>query len=348
MENQGVGLSTLKKFKDLEKRFSRQFAYGFRRVVVAIASFFKKIHRTGRQKLTLMLVPHTESRILNIQISFYGIAFFFFLVISISSVFIFVSSNYSNVASQLATKTATLSGTQTDLDAIRDSAARLVKSVQKFQVSVDSTLANIGGQSSSSAASSRGGDLAAFFNETFAGTGRIHEVTDLDRISEYLEKSADSFKDIGAVLASQGVIMTKIPSIWPVQGDLGHISMHYGQNPNPIYGSWYIHKGIDISTYRQGDPVLATADGKVSAVGFAVDFGYFIVIEHDHGFMTRYAHLKAQNVQKGQMVSQGQVIGWIGNTGITTGPHLHYEIHLGTDTIDPLPFMHKKNKSLTN
>ena len=159
---------------------------------------------------------------------------------------------------------------------------------------------------------------------------------------------SDLVNEIGSLLSNQSAVLTSIPNIWPVKGGIGHISMYYGQNENPFSGQWYIHKGIEISTYRTGDPVVATADGKVVTVSFANDFGNYIIIQHNRGFFTRYAHLASFRVYKGQKVEQGQVIGTMGNTGLTTGPHLHYEIHLGTDVIDPIQFLNlRANASVT-
>jgi murein DD-endopeptidase MepM/ murein hydrolase activator NlpD len=124
--------------------------------------------------------------------------------------------------------------------------------------------------------------------------------------------------------------------------------MGFGQNVNPFSGEQYIHKGIDISTYRQGDPVLATADGQVVAVDYSPDdFGLYIIIKHKHGFFTRYAHLSATHVKVGQRVQQGDVIGNIGNTGKTTGPHLHYEVHIGSDVVDPYKYLNIKDAKVS-
>lgn len=87
---------------------------------------------------------------------------------------------------------------------------------------------------------------------------------------------------------------------------------------------------------------MATANGQVVTVGYDDGYGNYVVIKHKHGIYTRYAHLGTVRVEKGDQVSQRQIIGTIGNTGISTGPHLHYEIHIGSDVVDPSPYINIK------
>jgi len=338
-------LSTLKRYKDLEKSFSKRLSGSVVRAFSSMGTWFGRLFRAGRQKMTIMLVPHTEKRILNLQISFFGLAACVLVLVGAAGALAFATVGYSEVAGKLAGKSDTLRSTQSDLDAIRDTTSRLMKAAKAFQGALDATLSKIGMQPQSSPDARRDGDLAAFFDSSDLGSGRLREASEIDRVTDYLERSVKPLQELGATVAAQGTILTEIPNLWPIKGGIGHISMYYGQNENPIYGSWYIHKGIDISTFRAGDPVLSTADGKVVAVAFDVGLGNYIIIEHKHGFLTRYAHLKAFKVQKGQLVQQGQVIGYIGNTGLSTGPHLHYEVHLGTETIDPLRFLNIKSNA---
>ena len=118
--------------------------------------------------------------------------------------------------------------------------------------------------------------------------------------------------------------------------------MAFGQNAHPITKQWYIHKGLDFSTWRSGDPIIATANGQVVTVTFDNAFGNYVIIKHKHGFYTRYAHMNSVRVKKGQYVSQGDVIGTLGNTGLSTGPHLHYEVHIGSDVVDPAKYINVK------
>ena len=160
--------------------------------------------------------------------------------------------------------------------------------------------------------------------------------------SENLEDAVQPIEQVGKMLENQSSLFKEIPNIWPVTSPNVHISMMFGPNLHPITGQWYIHKGIDFSTWRQGDPIMATANGQVVTCGYDASFGNYIVIRHKHGMYTRYAHMSAFRVKKGEYVNQGQIIGNIGNTGVTTGPHLHYEVHIGSDVVDPSKYINVK------
>jgi murein DD-endopeptidase MepM/ murein hydrolase activator NlpD len=340
-------LATLKRYKEAEKSFARRIGASFRRFGVFCSQLWSGFVRAGRQKLTIMLVPHTEKRILNVQISFFGLAAFALVIMAGIGFLSYSSIGYGDVAGKLTGKSDALKSTQADLDTIRDSTSRLVKAARSFQVALDATLSTIGASSKAENASRTDGDLAAFFSPSEIGSGSLREASEIERVTGYLERSVKPLNELGSTIAAQGGILSEIPNIWPIKGGIGHISMYYGQNENPIYGSWYIHKGIDLSTFRSGDPIMAAADGKVVSVAYDTSMGNNIIIEHKHGFLTRYAHLSAFKVQKGAIVKQGQIIGYIGNTGLSTGPHLHYEVHLGTETIDPLQFLNIRVGSAT-
>jgi len=286
-----------------------------------------------------MLVPHTEKRIFNIQLSFFGLAGILLTFGVILSVSIYATTRFGSTSQMLSGKVSDLRSTQADLDSVRDETTTLIKAARNFEAALSSTLSRIGIKPSSSSSGDRDGDLAAFFDVEETGRGSLREVGEIRKVTHYLEKTVDAVNELGGLVASQGEVLAEIPNLWPIKGGIGHISMYYGQNENPFYGSWYLHKGLDISTFRQGDSIVATADGKVANIGYDPSYGNNIILEHKHGFFTRYAHLQSFRVQKGQKVQQGQIIGYLGNTGLTTGPHLHYEVHLGTETIDPLRFL---------
>lgn len=123
------------------------------------------------------------------------------------------------------------------------------------------------------------------------------------------------------------------PSIWPLVS--GWLASGFGERPDPVTGESEMHAGLDISADR-GTPVHATADGTVESAGYNGGYGNSILIDHGFGISTRYGHLSGYAISVGQTVKRGQVIGYVGSTGHTTGPHLHYEILLNGEPINPL------------
>ena len=125
------------------------------------------------------------------------------------------------------------------------------------------------------------------------------------------------------------------PSIWPAQGWL---TGTFGGRSDPFTGEPGYHQGLDIST-EKGQPVFATADGVVDAAAYTGDYGNLIVIKHGFGLSTRYGHLSAFAVKPGVPVKRGDVIGYVGSTGRSTGAHLHYEILANGKLINPLQLL---------
>jgi murein DD-endopeptidase MepM/ murein hydrolase activator NlpD len=125
------------------------------------------------------------------------------------------------------------------------------------------------------------------------------------------------------------------PSIWPVAGWL---SSSYGSRRDPFTGDSNFHPGLDISA-NSGEPVVATADGDVTSATTNGNYGNFIEIDHGFGITTRYGHLSRFGVMHGQRVRRGDVIGYVGSTGRSTSPHLHYEIWMNGKLTNPLKLL---------
>ncbi|MCP4050308.1 MAG: M23 family metallopeptidase, partial [bacterium] len=121
------------------------------------------------------------------------------------------------------------------------------------------------------------------------------------------------------------------PSIWPVYG---RIRSGYGWRRHPILGKRFFHKGIDIPSWT-GAPIKATADGIIKYAGWSGAFGNVVVIDHNFGFRTIYAHALQILVIRGSFVKKGQVIAQVGSTGLSTGAHVHYEIRRWDKAVNP-------------
>jgi murein DD-endopeptidase MepM/ murein hydrolase activator NlpD len=128
---------------------------------------------------------------------------------------------------------------------------------------------------------------------------------------------------------------TFVPSLWPVNG---HLTASFGERLDPFSGEGEFHTGVDISaTY--GDPVRVTADGVVTSAGNRSGYGRMVVIDHGFGMTTWYGHLSNFNAEPGQQVHRGDIIGYVGVSGRTTGPHVHYEVRLNNAPINPWRYL---------
>ena len=335
-------MASVHEYKRFENNLVLKTKNSFLTIIRAVGAFFKSLANTVTRRYTIVLVPHSEKKVYNLHVSVLSICCFFLILTAVLGTLLWHGISYKYTQNSLADKSTRLKSTQANLDEIRDEISYLFKEVRNFEPVLSATLSSLGADIVGMNRNSpeRSGDLSSFFdvNESHAGT--LKEVESLRRLSVFLSSATAPIKEIGALLNSQSALLTEIPSIWPIKGGIGHISMFFGQNENPFTGYHYIHKGIDISTYRSGDPIVATADGQVVTVEYDHNgFGNNVTIRHKHGFYTRYAHMLSIAARAGQHVQQGDVIGLIGNTGLSTGPHLHYEVHVGSDVVDPYKYI---------
>jgi murein DD-endopeptidase MepM/ murein hydrolase activator NlpD len=129
--------------------------------------------------------------------------------------------------------------------------------------------------------------------------------------------------------------VAKEKMIMPVQG---RIVSDYGWRKHPVYHDWRYHTGVDIGA-PEGSRVSAALSGKVIELDSARDLGLYIVIEHPNGIRTKYAHLTSSSVNRGESVKQGQIIGNVGASGVTSGPYLHFEVVSSGEPVDPVGFL---------
>jgi murein DD-endopeptidase MepM/ murein hydrolase activator NlpD len=155
---------------------------------------------------------------------------------------------------------------------------------------------------------------------------------DMDRsISELTQRSSH----LEEFYRDQKLLLASTPSVWPVRG---YLSASFGNRIDPFTGQKDFHSGIDIST-PVGTKVQAPADGVVIFSGAKGAYGNAVVIDHGYGILTRYAHLDGFNVRPGQRIRRNDVIGFVGNTGRSTAPHLHYEVWVRDQARNPIQYI---------
>jgi len=154
-------------------------------------------------------------------------------------------------------------------------------------------------------------------------------------LRDLLQALESRLRNVRVDVERQEKLAAATPSIWPAHGWL---TGTFGGRSDPFTGEPGFHQGLDIST-EKGQPVFSTADGVVESASYSGDFGNLIVVRHDFGLSTRYGHLSAFKAKPGESVKRGDVIGYVGSTGRSTGAHLHYEILVNGKLINPLQLL---------
>lgn len=148
-----------------------------------------------------------------------------------------------------------------------------------------------------------------------------------------------SYTEIGEMIKDKEKLLASTPAIQPVNNkDMNRIASGFGYRIDPVYKTVKFHAGLDFAA-PQGTPIYATADGRVTISGnLGNGYGNHVVLSHGFGYETLYGHMVRVKSSVGQTVKRGEVIGWVGSTGKSTGPHLHYEVHKNGKQIDPIYF----------
>jgi len=161
----------------------------------------------------------------------------------------------------------------------------------------------------------------------------------IDKLSRQLYVQSKSFDELFELVKNKTNMMASIPAILPVSLKKASIVSGYGYRIHPIFKAMRMHTGIDIAAAK-GTPVYASGDGLVTSSSQESGYGNVVNISHGYGYVTKYAHLAKSAVRKGQKVKRGDLIGYIGSTGLSTAPHLHYEVLKGGKTINPVNYFY--------
>ena len=186
---------------------------------------------------------------------------------------------------------------------------------------------------------------------SYGTTGRYDELMELansrlvvntsrkmDLLARQIYIQSQSFDEVVGMCKKHDDMLASIPAIQPVSNkDLKRTASGYGTRIDPIYKTVKFHEGMDFSA-NVGTPVYVTGNGKVLKAGWEGLYGNCITVDHGFGYVTKYAHLSKINVRKGQSVVRGEIIGLVGSTGKSTGPHLHYEVHVKGKVVNPVNY----------
>ena len=176
--------------------------------------------------------------------------------------------------------------------------------------------------------------------EGYSNTQLMKETTErLDRITKQLYIQSKSFDEVVKMAKGKEKLIASIPAIMPLNNkNLKHLPSGYGWRTHPIYKTQEFHPGMDF-TAEQGTPIYATGDGVVEvADANAQGYGNHVVINHGFGYQTLYGHMSRMATTPGKKVKRGDLIGYVGSTGLSTGPHVHYEVIKNGEKVNPINF----------
>lgn len=163
----------------------------------------------------------------------------------------------------------------------------------------------------------------------------------IDQLSLLISKQTKSFDELSVLAKNKTEFLASIPAIQPVSNeDLTRIASGYGYRIHPIFKTHKFHSGIDF-TAPKGTPIYATGNGVVSVAENGSGYGNHVVIKHGFGYSSLYAHMSRIKARVGQKITRGELIGYVGSTGTSTAPHVHYEVMKGDKKVNPINYFFK-------
>jgi murein DD-endopeptidase MepM/ murein hydrolase activator NlpD len=284
---------------------------------------------------TLIVVPHAKARFRKLQVSVKLTKWLIGLSATLALLVGGILVHYTRISFELA-----------ELHRLREENQSLIAKTQTYEQNAGKLRARLETlQGMVTKLGVMAGLESSLPEPTVGGVGGVTELertspsVDIARSLSEMDRSVGSLTEKSEQLTSfyedQRVLLASTPSVWPVRG---YLSASFGNRTDPFTGQFDFHPGIDIST-PTGTPIQAPADGVVVSTGQKGGYGNALVIDHGYGIVTRYAHLAAFNVRPGQRVSRGDVIAFVGNTGRSTAPHLHYEVWVKDQAKNPVHYI---------
>ena len=309
---------------------------------------------SNKRCFTIMIVPHTEEATFSLRIPLFAVqllvAFLVLVVVAISLL------GHSYIKASAEAKEAELlrqvnRSQQEEINALALETEKMMDQVRSVDELVDYVTNKLDSEApelqvqAENQAHEHEGSVVADIHENSAHdsfhrfySSRSSADGVSDRATENLELLQDIIPEKSETLLSVGEYVERSfakPSIWPCRGRL---ASGFGMRPIPYSSGYQFHTGVDIIG-AHGTQIWASADGKVTFTGYRGSYGNIVIIDHGYSYETYYAHLSDFAVSVGDVVERGQVVGYMGASGRTTGTHLHYEVHYKGSPVNPYNYM---------
>jgi murein DD-endopeptidase MepM/ murein hydrolase activator NlpD len=336
----GLPYTERKKYKNRLRNW-----WYFKRIVLGrwLKRFWLGFLETGHESISLIFMPHgAEQKVYRLRIS----KFVLFFVSGIMCIIVVYSIHAFQNAGEKREQIVKLDSVSSEQDLLfrqySTRSAKLMRAMEPAEEELEKLAALLGAQNPAAYVPDLSGadeaipaEMAEEYGSDFFFT---EELQQLGAMNIMLRRNAELIARIDRFVTHFRRGMRRVPSSWPVTGGGGVITSAFGYRVNPFSGVYGLHTGIDIA-YVRGAYIRAAAPGTVTQAEVDRGYGLAVLVKHDFGFTTRYAHLDESFVIEGLTVERGEPIGTMGDSGNTTGVHLHYEVLIDGQPVDPGNFL---------
>jgi len=333
------------RLKRIEKSILTAFFNTASIIKKGTTNFFSFFLNVGNQKVTIMLIPHSEKKVFNLRVNVFLLTLAIVASLTLmSGIFYLTFDNWKKSEAYFyASKQA--QSNQKDKREYENLLNDIFDSHKTYKTKLNTLLSKLNSPTIRTMQENYhynsgigGGELNRSFEGEKLTNLEYNQVESRDLLQDY-RYSISAFNEINKMVGNYQKILKDLPFGTPVRG-FYTITSTFGLRIHPVYKVLDHHQGIDLA-HERGTPLQATAPGIIESVKYnARGYGWNIIIRHKLGYSTRYAHMNSQPLVKaGEYVKKNQIIGYMGKSGVTTGVHLHYEVLLANKPVDPWTYI---------
>ncbi len=322
---------------DLQENILDFFRDSFGGYYSSLKSRWEIFRKKGKERITIMFIPHSEKKIVNFHVSLFAIALIvgtLVITVVITSIFIV---NHTSTIKEISKLKMFGSNTKIQIAKYKEEINRLYDIFQKFKPEITYLYSLIPGNDVDSLWAKGGVPNPNPQSENENVESPPIEVLNIEEMERELKTTKELLEKIKVFLAERKKIIENTPSLWPVDG---YIISRFGEKTSPYTFKKEYHPGIDIAAFP-GAEIKSTAPGKVENIWWDPVYGLSVSVAHKYGFITVYSHCQRVSVTLDQKITKGEVIAYVGKTGKATRPVCFYQIKIGTEFVDPSPYLNK-------
>ena len=300
-----------------------------------IGMWWDEFVRNGREQITIMFIPHSEKKIVNFHVTKFTIAFFVVFVATTVIVTSIAIINHTSTIKQVSKLKLYRSNSRVQIQKYREEINRLYDIFQRFKPEITYLYSLTPDNNVDSLWAKGAGPDPNPGTMAQAENSPPIEILNIEEVERELKTSKQILQKVKQFLQTRKKILENTPSLWPVDG---YIISGFGERTSPYTFRKEFHQGIDIAAFP-GAEIRSTAPGKVTSVRWDPLLGLTVSVKHKYGFSTHYSHCQRVSVETNEKVSKGEVIGYVGRTGKATRHICFYQIKIGTEFVDPAPYI---------